>query len=62
MGQEPSRIISAITAAITATVGLLTLIEVWSPEVGGALTAALAAWIVVAGEIIRSRVTPVDKT
>lgn len=59
MNTEPARLISALSAAATATVGLLTIVGVLSEQVGGALTTALAAWIVVGGEIIRSRVTPV---
>ena len=58
---EPSRLVSAINAAIAATVGILTLIGVLSVEVGGALTAALSAWILVGGEWLRTRVTPVDE-
>lgn len=58
MNTEPSRIIATITAAITATVGIITLTEVWSAEVGGAVTAAIGAWVLAAGEILRSRVTP----
>lgn len=59
MKTEPSRIIASLTAAATATVGVLTLLEVWSAEVGGGITVAVGAWIIAAGEIVRSRVTPI---
>ena len=58
---EPSRLVSAINAAIAATVGVLTLTEVFSVEVGGALTVALSAWVLVGGEWLRNKVTPVDE-
>lgn len=60
MNHEPARIITLLSAAITATVGLLTIVGVWSDEVGGAVTIAAGAWTAVAGELIRSRVTPVE--
>lgn len=62
MNTEPSRIISLLSAAITATVGLLTILGVWDEEVGGAITIAAAAWTAVGGEIIRSKVTPTAAT
>lgn len=58
MNDEPARIVSLISAAITATVGVLTLLGVWSGEVGGALAVAAAAWVAVGGELIRSKVWP----
>jgi hypothetical protein len=58
LSEEPARIIGLITAAITATIGLGTLLEWWSDETGGALAIAAGAWIAVAAEIIRSRVWP----
>jgi len=60
MNTEPSRIVSAITAAITAVIGLLTVLGVWREEVAGAVTIVAAAIIVAAGEVIRSRVSPVQ--
>lgn len=57
---EPTRLVGAIQAAIAATIGVLTLVDVLSDEVGGALAIALAAWITVAHEFLRSKVTPVD--
>lgn len=55
---EPARLFGYVTGAVTATVGVLTIVGVWSPEVGGAITTAAAAWIMVAAELIRDRVTP----
>lgn len=60
MKTEPSRLISSINAAVTATIGVLTLVGVWSGEVGGGIIVAAAAWIYAAGEIVRARVTPVN--
>ena len=56
---EPTRLIGAINTAAAATVGLLTLLGVFSPEVGGAATLVLSAWIAVATELLRASVTPV---
>jgi len=61
MSSEPSRIIGTITAAITATVGVLTIVGVFSSEVGGALSVAAGAWVLVAAELVRARVTPNDR-
>ena len=62
MTTEPSRIVSLISAAITATIGLLTVLGVFNEEVGGAITIAAGAWTAVGGEIIRSKVTPTAAT
>ena len=62
MKTEPSRLIASITAAVTATIGVVTLVGWWSPEVAGGITVAAGAWIYVAGEIVRTRVTPVIPT
>lgn len=61
MKDEPSRIIASITAAITATIGVLVITNVLTPEVGGALTVAAGAWVLTAGELVRARVTPNDR-
>ncbi len=61
MKTEPSRVVASITAAATATVGLLTATGTVSAEIGGAITVTAAAWILAAGEIVRSRVTPTPK-
>lgn len=52
MGNEPVSLMGAINAAITATLGVLTITEVLSPEVAGAVGVALAAWILVAATFI----------
>lgn len=56
--EEPVRIMALINAAIAATVGVLTLTEVLSPEVGGSLVVCLGAWVAVAGELVRRHTTP----
>jgi hypothetical protein len=61
MRDEPSRIVGALTAAITATIGVLIVAGWVSREVGGALTIAVGAWVYAAAEIVRSRVTPNDR-
>lgn len=54
---EPARLISLLNAAITATLGVVILVGL-DPQIGGALGVALAAWVAFAGELIRSKVTP----
>lgn len=44
---EPVTLMAALNAAIGATIGILTLTEVISPEVGGAIATALGAWVLV---------------
>lgn len=61
MNNEPSRIIASITAAVTATIGVLVVVGVLNNEVGGALTVAAGAWVLTAGELVRARVTPNDR-
>ena len=56
---EPVAIMAAINAAISSTIGILTLAQVIEPEVGGAIAAALGAWILVGSLLItRRQVTP----
>ncbi len=55
---EPTRVAGLINAALAATIGVLTLTETVSPELGGGLTAALAAWVLVGMEFVRAKVTP----
>ena len=57
---EPARLIGLINAAITATLAVLALVDIIDEEVAGALGLALAAWVVVGAEIVRSRVTPIE--
>jgi hypothetical protein len=59
MNTEPVRLVSLINAAIGVTLGVLAILFQWAPELIGALTAALGAWVAVAGELMRSKVTPV---
>lgn len=61
MNTEPSRLLALITAAVTATVGLLALLFSWPEEVVAGLVIVLGAWIAVLGEIVRSKVTPTDQ-
>lgn len=61
MKDEPSRIIASITAAITATIGVLVVTGILTNELGGALTVAAGAWVLTAGELVRARVTPNDR-
>lgn len=56
---EPVALMAAINAAIGSTIGILTLTETISPEVGGAIAAALGAWILVGSLLFtRKAVTP----
>jgi hypothetical protein len=56
---EPVTIMAAINAAIGSTIGILTLTETIAPEVGGAIAAALGAWILVGALLfVRRSVTP----
>lgn len=56
---EPVAIMAAINAAVSSTIGILTLTETISAEVGGAIATALGAWILVAALLItRRQVTP----
>jgi hypothetical protein len=59
MTTEPVAIIAAITAAVQATLAILLFAGV-DPELVGAITAAVVAWIGAAGLWVRSRVTPVS--
>ena len=61
MGKEPVAIISAINAALAATWGVLIIALDIEPELAGAVTVALGAWVGVAGAIVRQRVTPVTR-
>lgn len=58
MDSEPTRIVTLINVAVAATIAVLALVLDWSGEVVAALTAAFGAWILVGGEILRSKVTP----
>ena len=58
---EPARLVALLTAAVGATVNVLALIFDWSGELVAGLNIALAAWIALAGEFVRSQVTPNDR-
>lgn len=58
MSTEPARIITLITGAVSGTIGLLALLLNWPADLVAALGIVTGAWIAVAGEIIRSKVTP----
>ena len=55
---EPSRLVALVTAASAATINLFGLLFNWSGEVIAGINLPIAAWILVAGEIVRSKVTP----
>jgi len=55
---EPARLVALLTAAAAATVNLLGLLFDWSGDVIAGVNLAIAAWILVGGEIVRSKVTP----
>jgi hypothetical protein len=59
MTNEPVALAGAVTAAITATVGILTITEVLDADVAGAIITALTAWVGVATAWARSKVSPV---
>jgi hypothetical protein len=54
---EPVRLTSLVNAALTATLAVLLVAGV-DPDVVAAITAAVTAWVLVIGEVVRSRVTP----
>ena len=57
---EPVRLVGLLNAAIAATLAIL-LFAGADPNLVGALTLAATAWIAVAAELVRARVTPVAK-
>lgn len=61
MESEPTRLTSAINAALAATIGVLVVTGVISEDLAGSIILALGAWIAVVGEFVRSRVTPIAK-
>ena len=60
MNQEPVAIFAAITGALQATLAILLFFNV-DPELVGALTVAVVAWVGVAAAFVRSKVTPVEQ-
>lgn len=61
MSTEPVGVVAALNAAVTATLAVLLFFGV-DPELVGALTLAVVAWIAVGAAIVRARVTPVDRS
>lgn len=59
MNTEPVRLVSLINTALGVTLALFAFIFEWAPELTAALTAVFAAWVGVAGELMRSKVSPV---
>jgi hypothetical protein len=61
MQTEPVRLVTLVTAAIAATLAILLVLGV-DPDLVAGLTAAAAAWVAVAGELLaRRRVTPLAR-
>lgn len=60
MSTEPTRLVGLINSALIATLGVLTLVGLLDEKVAGGLGIALAAWVTVAAEFVRGKVTPVD--
>ena len=58
--REPTRLVTLINAALVATVGILTVTGVLDEKVAGSINIALFAWVLVIGEWLRGRVTPVE--
>jgi|SRR5215207_4418498 len=56
MDNEPVRIVQYASAAVAATLNVLALIFGWPGETVASLNLAFSAWLVFAGELIRSRV------
>lgn len=55
---EPVMLVSLINAAVLATWGVVVVVAGLSDVVAGSVTAALGAWVALAGWFIRARVTP----
>jgi len=55
---EPVRIISLINTALGLTIGLMAFLFEWTPELTGIVVGVFSAWVGVAGELMRSKVTP----
>jgi hypothetical protein len=53
---EPTRLVAAILTFFGAVNGLLTLLKVYSPVVGGSLMLVVSAAVALGGELVRSKV------
>lgn len=58
---EPARLISLTNAALLATFAVVVYVTNMAPSAAAVVSAALGAWVALAGEIIRSKVTPTAK-
>jgi hypothetical protein len=58
---EPARLISLVNAALLATFAVVVFVTKMQPEAAAVVSAALGAWVALAGEFIRSKVTPTVK-
>jgi len=56
---EPVALTSVLTAAVVATINVLAIIFNWSTDITGGLNIAAAAWVAVAGWLVRAKVSPV---
>lgn len=59
MPTEPARIVALLTAAMIATINVLALVLSWSSDLTAGLNLAMTAWVALAGEYVRSKVTPI---
>lgn len=59
MTTEPVRIVSLVNAAMIATLAILLFFDV-EPDLVAGIGVAVTAWIAVVGELVRSKVSPVD--
>lgn len=57
--QEPVAFTAVITSALISTLNIPALIWDWDSQVVAALNVAIAAWVLVAGRLVRRKVTPV---
>lgn len=55
---EPVRLVALVTGAVTLTVNVIGLVVDWPAELIAGINLALGAWVAVAGEVVRSFVTP----
>lgn len=58
MNTEPVRLVSLINAALIATLAILVGFNVLTGDQAALVGAALSAWVIVVGEVVRGKVTP----
>jgi hypothetical protein len=61
LSTEPALIVSAANAAIVSTIGVVAYVQEWAPDLVAIVNTAAGAWIILAGLLIRSKVTPTAK-